>query len=46
MDRKTLKQIWYEIAQKVLETKVIQVLVGKHKIPKDKDEAIIFHIDI
>lgn len=43
---KTINQQLKELAEKVLETKSIKVCVGKEKKPIDKDDEIIFHIDI
>lgn len=43
---KTLKAQVLELAEKIIETKEVLVLVGKNKKPVDRDDAIIFHIDI
>lgn len=43
---KTVKQMLKELTQKILETKSIKVCIGKDKKPIDKEEDIIFHIDI
>lgn len=46
MQKKTLKQMWHEIAEKILEVKIIKICIGKEKRPIDKENEIIFHIDI
>jgi hypothetical protein len=46
MQKKTLKALVYELAEKVIEVKKIKVLVGKNKKPLPKEGEIIFHIDI
>lgn len=43
---KTPKQMLLELAGKILEVKSVLVLVGKEKKPVDRNDAIIFHIDI
>jgi hypothetical protein len=40
-----MKQKLEELCEKVLEVKKIQVAIGAHKKPKDKEDVIIFHID-
>lgn len=46
LETKSVKQLAAELAQKLLEIKKVLVLIGKNKKPVDKDDAIIFHIDI
>jgi len=35
-----------ELTQRILETKTIKVAIGREKRPIDKEDEIIFHIDI
>lgn len=34
------------VVEKILEVKAIKILIGKNKKPIDKENEIIFHIDI
>lgn len=43
---KSIKNRIREVLAQVYEIKVIHVLVGKNKQAKDKDDQIIFHIDV
>lgn len=36
----------HALVEQILEIKVVKVLVGKKKKPKDNDNELIFHIDI
>lgn len=42
----TPKQRVLKIAEEVLEVKKVQIVIGADKKPIDKDDVIIFHIDI
>jgi len=35
-----------KICEQVLEVKTIKIVIGRHKRPIDKEDEIIFHIDI
>lgn len=43
--RKTLSQLVYELKDKVLEVKKVQIVIGRDKKPIPKEGVIIFHID-
>lgn len=42
----TLKQRLLALSEKVLEVKTVKIVIGAEKRPIDKQDEIIFHIDI
>ena len=46
MQAQTLQARLAKLAEKILEMKVIKIAIGRNKRPIDKQNEIIFHIDI
>jgi hypothetical protein len=46
MQSLSLKQRLINLSDKILEIKVVKLVIGKEKKPIDKPDEIIFHIDI
>ncbi len=46
MQTESIRQRLVRLSEKILEVKKVQIVVGKDKKPIDRDDVIIFHVDI
>lgn len=46
MQMETVKQRIIRLTQEILEVRVVKIVVGKHRKPVDREDTIIFHVDI